>query len=75
MVVALGRRALPIAADAGSRTETEALVARAEKELGSAITVLVTSAATSVRQSLLETDPADFRRTMDVGLFGVFDCM
>ncbi len=69
-----GRRALAVASDAGSRAASEALVSRVEHTLGP-VSILVTNAITSVRQSLLETKETDFRRTLDVGLHGVFDCM
>jgi glucose 1-dehydrogenase len=69
-----GRRALIVKANVADREATEAMFSTLEKELG-VIDILVTSAMSAKRHSILDTKPEDFKRTMDIGVFGVFNCM
>lgn len=69
-----GQRSLVVKASVADREATEAMFGTILKELG-AIDILVTSAMTAKRASILDTKPEDFKRTMDVGVFGVFNCI
>jgi len=71
---AYGQRALVVKASVADRAAMEAMFTTLLKELG-AIDILVTSAITAKRASILDTKPEDFKHTMDVGVFGVFNCM
>lgn len=69
-----GRRALIVKASVADREATEAMFSTLEKELG-VLDILVTSAMSAKRHSILDTKPEDFKRTMDIGVYGVFNCM
>lgn len=69
-----GSRAIIVKADVSDRPAVEEMFSTIEKDLG-VIDILVTNAITSKRQSILETNLEDFKKTMDVGVFGVFNCM
>lgn len=69
-----GSRAILVKGSVSDRGAVEEMFSRIEKELG-VIDILVTNAIASKRQSILETKLEDFQRTMEVGVFGVFNCM
>lgn len=69
-----GQRALLVNASVTDREAMETMFGTIQKELG-VLDILVTSAMTAKRQSILDTKPEDFKNTMDVGVFGVFNCM
>jgi len=69
-----GRRAILVKASVADREAMETMFSTIEKELG-VIDILVTNAISSKRQSIFDTKPEDFKRTMDVGVYGVFNCM
>ena len=75
-VRALGRRAETYQADVGELEACEALASRALASFG-AIDIFVSNAAVGAtplgRPVLTETNPADFRRLMEVNAFGAFD--
>jgi glucose 1-dehydrogenase len=68
---ALGRRAWALQADVSDRAAVERLVAECAARLGP-VDICVANAVRSVRQTLLETEEAELRRTLDVALFGTF---
>ncbi len=70
-VEALGRNVCAVQADVSDRAAVEQLVATCTTALGP-IDVCVANAVRSVRQTLLDTDEHELRRTLDVGLMGTF---
>ncbi len=68
---ALGRRVLAVQADVSDRAAVERLVAECTAALGP-VDICVANAVRSVRQTLLETDEAELRRTLDVAVLGTF---
>lgn len=67
----LGRRAVAVQADISERADVERMVAACTASLGP-VDILVAGAVTSVRQTLLETQEADLRRTLEVCILGTF---
>jgi len=67
----MGRRVVTVQADVTERPAVEQAVAGCTASLGP-IDILVASAVTSVRQTLLETREADLRRTIEVSILGTF---
>jgi NAD(P)-dependent dehydrogenase (short-subunit alcohol dehydrogenase family) len=67
----LGHRTLAVQADVSERAAVERLVAECAAALGP-VDILVANAATSVRQTLLETQEADLRRALEVAILGTF---
>jgi short-subunit dehydrogenase len=65
----LGARALPIAVDVAVFEEVDAAATRVERELGP-IDVWINDAMTTVFAPLMEIDPADFRRAVEVTFLG-----
>eukprot|EP00698_Gefionella_okellyi_P015665 TRINITY_DN4433_c0_g1_i1.p1 TRINITY_DN4433_c0_g1~~TRINITY_DN4433_c0_g1_i1.p1 ORF type:complete len:487 (+),score=97.65 TRINITY_DN4433_c0_g1_i1:28-1461(+) len=70
----LGRKVAIVEGDVSNREFVERMVRQAEQQLGP-ISILVTSAIWSARESLLDTKLDDLRRTLDVGVIGTFNCM
>lgn len=70
-IQALGRRVVAVQADVSDRNQVEPLVNICEAELGH-IDILVTNAVSSVRNSILDTQFEDLKRTVEIGIFGVF---
>jgi glucose 1-dehydrogenase len=70
-IEAFGRRALFVQADVSERPAVERMVAQCTETLGP-VDILVASAVTSVRQTILDTREEDLRRTIDVSIFGTF---
>jgi len=70
----LGQRVIVVKESVTDREAMEKMFSTIQKELG-VLDILVTSAMTAKRASLLDTKPEDFKNTMDVGVFGVFNCM
>jgi NAD(P)-dependent dehydrogenase (short-subunit alcohol dehydrogenase family) len=68
-----GVRALGLAADVTSESETAALVQRVNEELGP-IDILINSAGINVRQPTTELALADWQRVLDINLTGPFVC-
>ena len=67
----MGRRAITVRADVTDRPAVEQAVGGCTASLGP-VDILVASAVTSVRQTLLETQEADLRRTIEVSILGTF---
>lgn len=70
-VMKLGRRAVVAKADVGSWEQCEALVARAERELGP-LDCVVANAGVYERRPALEVTPEVWERTLRVNLTGAF---
>jgi len=70
----LGQRVIVVKESVADREAMEKMFSTIQKELG-VLDILVTSAMTAKRASILDTKPEDFKNTMDVGVFGVFNCM
>ncbi|WP_303801394.1 SDR family NAD(P)-dependent oxidoreductase [Alicyclobacillus macrosporangiidus] len=67
----MGRRAVAVQADVSSREQVIRMIDTCESELGN-VDILVTNAVNSVRRSILDTEFEDLRRTVEIGIFGVF---
>lgn len=67
----LGRKAIFAAADVSDRAAMEAVLARAGAELGP-VDIAVANAIRSQRNDILETDFDQLKRTIEVGIYGVF---
>jgi glucose 1-dehydrogenase len=67
----LGRRVCAVQADVSDRAAVERLVAACAGALGP-VDICVANAVRSVRQTLLETDETELRRTLEVGVLGTF---
>jgi len=70
----LGRRAIAYEADVSDRAAVEMMVEHTIKTLGP-VSILVTNAICSVRNSILDTKFEELQRTLNVGIYGVFHCM
>lgn len=70
----LGQRVIVVKESVTDREAMEKMFSTIQKELG-VLDILVTSAMTAKRANILDTKPEDFKNTMDVGVFGVFNCM
>lgn len=70
---ALGRRALPIAADTSNKTQVESMIARAEAELGP-IDILINNAGIVVTDKVMDISEADWDRLMDTNVKGYLLC-
>lgn len=73
-IQAMGRRAIAVDCDVTDRDQVEALVARAEAELGP-VTALVNNAGVASEAggaAIVDMDDALWRRTLDVNLTGVY---
>jgi len=71
-VVGLGRRAIVVPTDVADYAQVEVLVARALGELGG-LDVVVNNSGIAHVAPVAEMAPADFRRTVEVNLIGVFN--
>jgi glucose 1-dehydrogenase len=71
---ALGRRALLCPVDVSDQAAVEREVERVVAEMGR-IDILVTAAAYSDREFFHKADMAEFRKTIDVTLWGAFYCL
>lgn len=69
-----GRRAIVVEADVADGKAVQAMFDKVQKDLGT-VDILVTSAITSKRHSIFDTTQEDFKKTLDVGVIGVFNCM
>ena len=70
---ALGRRALPVPADTSNKTQVEAMIARAESELGP-IDILINNAGIVVPDKVMDISEADWDRLMDTNVKGYLLC-
>lgn len=70
----LGRKAILLEVDVADQPAVEAMVRKTVEELGS-LDVLVTCAAYSDRQLFFEANMDGFRRTIDVTMWGAFNCV
>ena len=70
---AAGGRALAVEADVTEYAAVQRMVERVKGEWG-AIDVLVNNAGMVRRKFFLETKPEEWRRQIDVGLYGVLNC-
>lgn len=70
---ALGRRALPIPADTSNKAQVDAMVARAEAELGP-IDILINDAGIVVTDKVMDISEAEWDRLMDINVKGYFLC-
>ncbi len=73
-VRALGRRALLCPLDITEQPGVEQMVARVVQELGR-LDILVSSAVYSTREFFYEADLTEFRRTVEVSMWGAFYCL
>ncbi len=67
----LGRNALLVQADVSDQTAVEGIVSKTVEEFGS-LNLFVSNAAYSDRELMVEADMDDFRRTIDVSMWGAF---
>jgi glucose 1-dehydrogenase len=67
----LGRRVLLLPVDVTDQAAVEAMVDRTVREFGR-LDILVTSAVYSDREPFLKANPAGFRKTIDVTMWGAF---
>ena len=70
-IESLGRRAVPLQADVSDREAVDGLVAAAAGHFGR-LDAVVSNAAYSDRESLLDADIDGFRKTIDVSMWGAF---
>ncbi|MCF8564380.1 SDR family oxidoreductase [Alicyclobacillus tolerans] len=70
-IESLGRRAIAVQADVSDREQIVRMVETCERVLGP-IDILVTNAVASVRSSILQTQFEDLKRTIEIGVYGVF---
>lgn len=70
---ATGRRAVGVRADVTDPASCEAMVARAVEEFGK-LDILVANAGILKAGDISEFDPNDWKRVMEVNLFGYFTC-
>lgn len=70
-VRALGQQALVVQADVANQPQVEAMVQKVVDEWGE-ITGLVSNAAYSDRERMINADMDNFRRTIDVSMWGAF---
>ena len=71
-VRAHGRKAILVQADVADYDAVEKMVAQAAEQLGR-LDIAVSNAAYSTRELFFEADLAEFRRTVDVTLWGAFN--
>jgi len=72
-IEALGGRAAAYAADVADLDAVRGMVAKIVGEFGR-LDILVNNAGLVFRQRFAETEPADWHRQIDVGLYGVIHC-
>jgi 3-oxoacyl-[acyl-carrier protein] reductase len=72
-IAAGGGTAIGIGADVSDFTAVQAMVARVVGELGG-LDILVNNAGVALRQRFSETTPEDWRRQIDVCLYGAIHC-
>ncbi|HVO39415.1 MAG TPA: 3-oxoacyl-ACP reductase family protein [Spirochaetia bacterium] len=72
-ICSLGRRAVAVRADVGSRLDVEAMVERGTREIG-VIDLLVNNAGIALWKPFLELDEENWDRTLDTNLKSVFLC-
>ncbi|HEY1797828.1 MAG TPA: SDR family oxidoreductase [Stellaceae bacterium] len=72
-IAAAGGKAVAIGADVSDFTAAQAMVARVVAELGG-LDVLVNNAGVALRQRFADSTPADWRRQIDVCLYGAIHC-
>jgi amino acid adenylation domain-containing protein len=65
--------AIPIVADVGRLEDAERMVAAAVARFGG-LDILVNNAGVTSMMTLAESDPDEWRRVMDVNLFGAYHC-
>lgn len=70
----LGQRVIVVKESVADREAMETMFSTIQRELG-VLDILVTSAVSAKRASILDTKPEDFKNTLDVSVFGVFNCM
>jgi NAD(P)-dependent dehydrogenase (short-subunit alcohol dehydrogenase family) len=68
-----GGKAAAYQADVGDRDAARAVVDAVIEDLGR-LDILVNNAGLALRQSFLETTPAEWKAQIDVGLYGVIHC-
>jgi NAD(P)-dependent dehydrogenase (short-subunit alcohol dehydrogenase family) len=72
-IVAGGGKARAYQADVGDHASVQAMVGAIVKDLGG-IDILVNNAGLVMPKRFLETKPEDWKRQIDVGLYGVIHC-
>jgi 3-oxoacyl-[acyl-carrier protein] reductase len=69
----LGPEHLAVKVDVASLDSVAAMVAKADREMGG-VDVLVHSAGVAMLRDILDVDPADWRRVIDINLMGTYYC-
>ncbi|HEX3882140.1 MAG TPA: SDR family oxidoreductase, partial [Stellaceae bacterium] len=72
-IAAVGGSAIAVGADVADFAAVQAMVARVVGELGG-LDILVNNAGVALRQRFSETTPEDWRRQIDVCLYGAIHC-
>ena len=72
-IEAAGGKAIAIGADVSDLAAVQAMVARVAGELGG-LDILVNNAGVALRQRFAESTPDDWRRQIDVCLYGAIHC-
>jgi 3-oxoacyl-[acyl-carrier protein] reductase len=72
-IAAAGGKAIATGADVGDFAAVQAMVARVAGELGG-LDILVNNAGVALRQRFAESTPGDWRRQIDVCLYGAIHC-
>jgi NAD(P)-dependent dehydrogenase (short-subunit alcohol dehydrogenase family) len=70
---ALGGNHLAVEVDVASLASVEAMVARVDRAMGG-VDVLVHSAGVAMLRDILDVDPTDWRRVIDINLMGTYYC-
>lgn len=72
-IKAKGGKAIACKADVGNYNEVKSMIERTGNELGG-LTILVNNAGLVIRKRFAETNPEEWRRQIDVCLYGALNC-
>ena len=73
-IEALDGRGLAVRADVADQGDVERMVAACVTELGGLDILVINAGINGDRRPVAESEPADWRRTMEVNLFGAYYC-